>query len=469
MATDSPASPSQGPGSTGPGSAGTPRGMPPAPLPATLAPAVRVSLVALVLGAVGLVGWLMLRAADDESRLQQWDVYAQLRAQNEWEELFFEGEGALYQQARDKYVRQLEAFVKDLQAQAAGGGDLLEPQARWRIVRTEADSLMSMRDVLDVAKRLPHAENAVRQLEELERNHPDFPLNWGKEFAPEGFASATRKLVDWFRKNMEWEKQYLPRDLQPDRSVTVVLRTERGDLRLGLYATEAPRATERFLALVRDGAYDGTCFSGRQDEGSAGEVRLSLLRAGDERTREAKAYDAKAALAYATDDAREGLLPDESRNMVLHVRGTVSAWHAPGDEYDHPQQLAFVLAPSPDMNYAFTPLGRLLDEASLATLDRIQAAKAWKDDPAVSRDQGELRSVSDLLQVPVRIVKALAYRDGTLLEPAGTPSATKAAAEASEQSLSGLKADAYRVDPPAPPAVPASPATPGSDDAASGK
>lgn len=460
MANETPASPSTPPPAPG-GKAPVP-----APLPATMAPGLRAALVVLVLAAVGLVGWLMLRAADEETRLEQWDVYAQLRAQNEWEELFFEGEGALYQQARDKYVRQLEAFVKDLEARAHEAGDMLEPQARWRIVRTEGDSLLSMRDVLDVAKRLPRAENALRQLEELEKRHPDFPLNWGSEFAPAGFPSATRKLADWFRKNMEWEKEHLPRDLQPDGSVTVVLRTERGDLRLGLYAKEAPRATERFLSLVRDGAYDGTCFSGRQDEGAAGEVRLSLLRAGDERTREAKAYDATAALAYASDDGREGLLPDESRNKVLHLRGVVSAWHPAGDEYDHPQQLAFVLAPSPDMNYMFTPLGRLLDDASLQVLDRIQAAKSWKDDPAVSRDQGELRGVSDLLQVPVRIVKALAYRDGKLLEPAGTPRATKAAADASEQALASLKADAYKVDAPAPPAVPA---TPGGDGAASGK
>ncbi|MFM8981056.1 MAG: peptidylprolyl isomerase, partial [Planctomycetia bacterium] len=423
-------------------------------------PGLRAALVVLVLAAVGVVAWLMLRAASYESRLAQWDVYAQLRAQNEWEELFFEGEGALYQQARDKYVRQLEAFVKDLGAKAEGSKDLLEPQARWRIVKTEAESLVSMRDVLDVARRLPHAENALRQLEELERNHPDFPLNWGKEFAPEGFPSTTRRLADWFRKNVEWEKEHLPRELAPDTAVTVVLRTERGDLRLGLYAKEAPQATARFLALVRDGAYDGTCFSGRQDESASGELRLSLLRAGDERTREAKAYDAKAALAYAEDDGREGFLPDESRNVALHVRGVLSAWHAPGDEYDHPQALAFVLAPSPAMNYAFTPLGRLLDAASLETLERIQASKTWKDDPAVSRDQGELRGASDQLQVPVRIVKALAYKDGALLGPAGTARATKAAVDASEQSLSGLKADAYKAEPPAPPAVPAVPATP---------
>ncbi|MFM8385995.1 MAG: peptidylprolyl isomerase [Planctomycetia bacterium] len=447
MATETPSPPSPSPAPQ------------PAPLPTAAVPGLRVAVTVLVLAAVGLVAWLMLRAADEEARLEQWDVYAQLRAQGEWEELFFEGEGALYQQARDKYVRQLEAFVKDLTAKADDTKDLLEPQARWRIVRTEGDSLLSMRDVLDVAKRLPRAENALRQLEELERNHPDFPLNWGKEFAPEGFPNATRKLAEWFRRNSEWEKEHLPRDLQPDASVTVVLRTERGDLRMGLYASEAPAATARFLALVRDGAYDGTCFAGRLDERAAGEVRVSALRAGDARTREAKAYDARGALAYASDDGVEGFLPDESRNKVLHLRGVVSAWHPAGDEYDHPQQLVFVLASSPGMNYAWTPLGRLLDAASLDTLDRIQSGKTWKDDPAVSRDDGDLRAAQDLLQVPVRIVKALAYKDGVLLGPAGAARSTKAPIAPDEQSLAGLKADACRVEPPAAPAVPPAPGT----------
>ncbi len=425
------------------------------PLAAGLSGRAKLWISVALLAGVGLLAWLLLREAGAEQRLEQWDVYGQLRSENEWEELFFEGEAPLYQAARDRYVRQLEAFAALLEKEAAE--DALEPQTRWRIAKTEGESLLSMKDVLDVAQRLPHTENAIRQLETIMARFPSFPTNWEKSFAPEGFGSTTRRMIDWFRRNADWEKQHLPRELAPDPSITVVLRTDRGDLRLGLYPQDGPNVTARFLAAVQSGAYDGTGFVERVEDTFGGETKSLAVRAGDARARDPKPYDTADALRYARADEAEGFLPDENRNRVLHVRGVVTTWHALGEEYDHPLQVLFVARPSPGLNYRHTPIGRLLDEASLATLDAIQAGKLWRDDPVVSRDSGDLRALHDLYQAPARIVKALAYKDGALFTGDVTALPTKVAAGDSERTLAGLKADAYKVAPPAPPALPAVP------------
>jgi cyclophilin family peptidyl-prolyl cis-trans isomerase len=419
------------------------------PLPTALPGRAKLWIGVLAVAAVGLVAWLLFKAADEEQRLEQWDVYGQIREENEWEELFFDGSAPIYQAARDKYVRQLEAFIATLDASHK---DALEPQARWRIVLTEGDSLLSMKDVLDVAKRLPHTERAIAQLQVLEKDFPSFPLNWGKEFAPPGFASTTRRLVDWFKKNAEWEREHLPRDKTPDATTTIVFRTDRGDMRMGLHVTDAPAATARLVAAVRNGLYDGTALVERVEDSVGGEMRIRGVRGGDARVGDAKPFEPEAALAWAKVDAREGLLPDESRNRVLHTRGTVTSWHPEGDVYDHPTMLIFVTHASPGLDYANTPVGKLLDTASLETLDRVFGAVVWREDPVVEKDSGDLRSIVSLYQAPARIVKALAYKDGTLLAPEGTPAPTRVAPDASEQTLAGLKPDAYKVEPPAPPA-----------------
>lgn len=427
------------------------------PLPEALPGRAKLWIAVLAIAAVALVAWLLVDAAGEEKRLEQWDVYGQIREENEWEELFFDGSAPLYQAARDKYVRQLEAFIATLQAE--GAKDSLEPQARWRIVLTEGDSLLSMKDVLDVAKRLPHTEKAIEQLQILEKQFPSFPLNWGKEFAPAGFASTTRRLIDWFKKNAEWEREHLPRDKAPDPAVTVVFRTDRGDMRMGLHVADGPQVTARLLAAVRNGLYDGTACVERIEDAAGGETRVRAVRGGDPRGRDAKPFDLQAALPWAKVEPSEGLLPDESRNRVLHVRGTVTTWHPDGDVYDHPTMLLFVVQASPGLDYENTPIGKLLDTASLDTLDRIFGGSVWRDDPQVARDAGDLRSLVTIYQAPARIVKALAYKDGALLAPEGTPAPTKASIDASEQTLQGLKPDAYKVDPPKPPAPPA-PAVP---------
>lgn len=419
-------------------------------------------LALLAVASLGVLAWLVWGAAKSDEQLARWDEYGTLRRGNEDEERFFRGDGPIYQLMRDRYVADLEKFLTAVEAE--GRDDALAPQVRWRVVKTEGESLLSMKDVLDVAQRVPHAERAIAHLKALQDKYPDFPLNWGQSFAPKGFASQTRRLIDWFERNRDWERENLPKDAPADASVVILWRTDRGAMRMGLYAAEGPNVTARVIANAQQGLYDGTALAARYEQAIAGETSVQAVRGGDPRSLNAKPYDRQDHLRFAKDAGLEGLLQDESRNRILHVRGVVTTWHE-SDAYDDPQQLLFVVRDSPGLNYQHTPIGRLLDAASLATLDRVFEGKVWKDDPIVNADTGELAALKDLYKAPARIVKALVYKDGALLAGSAAPLATKAVPDESEKSLSTVKPDAYKVAPPPEPApdVPAAGPAPGKE------
>jgi len=52
----------------------------------------------------------------------------------------------------------------------------------------------------------------------------------------------------------------LPLPLRAEDNPTVVLHTSLGDIRLELFAAQAPKSVENFLAYARSGFYDGTIF-----------------------------------------------------------------------------------------------------------------------------------------------------------------------------------------------------------------
>jgi cyclophilin family peptidyl-prolyl cis-trans isomerase len=423
------------------------------PLGGRLGARARWALIVLGVLVVAAVAWLLFREAKQDEARNRWDVYQEVRATHEDRENFFQPGSEITQATLDRYIDKLEAWLAKWESENVD--DALAPQTRWRIVKAQGESLLSMQDVVDVAARSKRADRALAHLQAIQDRYPDFPLNWGFAFAPTGFANQTKRLVQWFRDNATWDREWLPKDLPPEPDTVVVFRTDRGDLRLGLYSKLGPDVTARFLKNVQSGAYDGTAFSARFEHDADGQSPAQGVRAGNALTREAKASDKTSMLPTTKSDELEGTLPDETRNRVLHVRGTVTAWHDTADPYDHPQEVVFVTRPARGLNYMHTPIGRLIDEPSLATLDRIYAGKTWREDPLVAHDTGEFNRLVDTFQVPVRIVKALAYKDGALLAGDATSLPTKATADESEKALGTLKADAYRVEPPAPATPPA--------------
>lgn len=431
------------------------------PLGGRLGVRARWALALIGVAAVALVAWLIIREAKKEEEQSRWDIYHDIRVTHEdpERETFYQPGNELTQTTLDDYIAKLEKWLATWEND--GVQDALAPQTRWRIVKAEGESLLAMQDVLDVAKRSQRADHALAHLQAIQDKHPDFPLNWGLAFAPPGFANQTKRLMQWFRDNASWDREWLPKDVAPDPETVVVFRTDRGDMRLGLYAKLGPEVTARFLKNVQSGLYDGTTLFGRFERDTDGRGAAQGVRGGDVRTRDAKPNDKASMLPSTKPDDLEGVMPDETRNRVMHVRGIVTAWHESQDPYDHPTQIVFLTRDARTLNYVHTPIGRLLDDASLATLDRVYASTTWRVDPLVAHDRGDMNLLVDTFQVPVRILKALAYKDGTLIAATEGTLPSKAAVDETEKALASLKPDQFRVEPPAPATPPApAPVTP---------
>ncbi|MGB6838144.1 MAG: peptidylprolyl isomerase [Dehalococcoidia bacterium] len=51
-----------------------------------------------------------------------------------------------------------------------------------------------------------------------------------------------------------------PMTIDPEKSHTAVIKTEKGDIRIELFARDAPQTVNNFVFLARDGFYDGLTF-----------------------------------------------------------------------------------------------------------------------------------------------------------------------------------------------------------------
>ena len=51
-----------------------------------------------------------------------------------------------------------------------------------------------------------------------------------------------------------------PMTIDPEKSYTAVIKTEKGDIRIELFAQDAPQTVNNFVFLARDGFYDSVTF-----------------------------------------------------------------------------------------------------------------------------------------------------------------------------------------------------------------
>jgi hypothetical protein len=404
---------------------------------------------------VGVVVWLFVRAAGDEATGERWDRLTALRYGYEPNEDPFQADpSGLVRKQRERFVQQLEDF---LEKEAKGSGDALEPHVRFLIAKASRDTLLSMGDVTDFAQRKPFHDKAIEQLTILRDRFPDFPANWSTLAPPgKGKASTIRMLLEETEQARAHEEASLPRERMPKDDVVVLVRTDRGDMRFGVYAEDAPETVAAFLRKAREGRFDGTAFYEKEDTGGDESAGRRTVRGGDPKTRGAKPYDKAQPKEFGKLPPEEQLLPGDSRNRIPHRRGILSAWHGTASEYDETGEFLLVARTSPDMDYHFTPIARALDGASLATIDRIWASPAWRDDRTAAPD--ETGAIQDFLQVPVRIVKVLVYEKGALSTGDVTPVPERAEVEEAERSLSTVESDRYRVEAPPRPAAPKPPA-----------
>jgi cyclophilin family peptidyl-prolyl cis-trans isomerase len=60
--------------------------------------------------------------------------------------------------------------------------------------------------------------------------------------------------------NVKTYKAPPPMTIDPEKSYTAIIHTEKGDIRLELFARDAPQTVNNFVFLAREGFYDGVTF-----------------------------------------------------------------------------------------------------------------------------------------------------------------------------------------------------------------
>ncbi len=279
-------------------------------------------------------------------------------------------------------------------------------------------------------------------------------------FRPLGEANLTQRFLRTLEANVKWEAENLPKAREPETDTVVVVRTTRGDLRFGLYREDAPELVDLFLERAVRGDYDGTAFFAKTDTKSDGVQEEATIRGGHLVSWGARPFDREQHQTFAQQENPGRLLPAATRWLLPHERGMVVAWHQPSDEYDGSRIFAVLTARSPMLDYRYSPIGKLLDDASRATADRIFAGEVWRDDLTVDIGTAEGRDVADFLQAPVKIEKVLVFDKGTLREPGAKVGPNRATPDDTERTLDGLTADAYLADPPTRPTAPDEPVGP---------
>lgn len=426
----------------------------------------RIGLIAAAVLLLGGFAWAFFRARSDSEQSLAWDQLAQLRTDLELEndDLWIDAQG-VEAASRERYRKALKAF---LEVKAGEMDATLEPHARWLLARTTANQILNSTKVLDAATRAAWYDEAIKELETIRDKFAAFPLNQARfRLAAEGGApTPTRQFLEFLERNKAWEAKHLPVNREPTGKHVLVLRTDRGDLRLRLFEEEAPEWTQRLIERATRGELDGMAFFTATGNARPRDPEQSWVRFGRSDVRAPKPFDRQAHLAYEEEPESRGIVPLDTRNTTVHVRGIVSAWHDTASEYDHEEDFVIVLGASPNMNYEWSPIGKAIDEASLATLDRIAQSRAWSDDADTRDDaEGRFAGILNVFQVPVVVQKALVFNEaGTLVEPAAdATSPHRVAPTEKERSLAALEADAYNV--PVPERPPIEPVVPPTDEA----
>lgn len=410
----------------------------------TLDPALarKVRRVAWIAAAALVAGtaWFVFRAVNDTKSAERWEALDRVERRyfdDSTRSWLLPTTSPVDARSRDEHVRELEEFLAKSEDDDALAAHLHARIAELLLTQVFGLTAGGSREPL-----APRMDAAKRHLETLRDRYPDAQVNWSA-FARGRAGSVVRLALDTLEQNRRWYDKYGLKAVEPDADNVVVLRTTEGDLVLRLYATASPAAAKAFLDLVCSGGLDGVRIFERRDD-----TDESWVRVGDARTKKADPTE-QDRIAWADASPGESRNADVGRYRVLHTKGVVTSWHAPGEPNDDAQQFLFVTKDSPGLDFVHTPFARVVDGPSMATLERIAARDTQVKATPDLRTDPKRSALADQLVTPVLIKKALAYEKGALR---ACHDASKV--DADEKSLDGLVADRLRETPPAPPAAP---------------
>jgi cyclophilin family peptidyl-prolyl cis-trans isomerase len=165
---------------------------------------------------------------------------------------------------------------------------------------------------------------------------------------------------------------------------SAVIETEKGDIRLELFADEAPETVNNFVFLARDGFYDGLTFHF---------VRPGLAaQAGDPRCR------ASGAVTCIGEDGPGYTLPRETNDRE-HVAGTVAMAEETNTQLTNGSQFFIALEDLPQLGDHNTVFGQVADEESMDVVQSL-TAREWRDPNAPPGDEILSLTIEDGEEAP---------------------------------------------------------------------
>jgi len=159
--------------------------------------------------------------------------------------------------------------------------------------------------------------------------------------------------------------------IDTSKHYSAVIETEEGNIRLELFADEAPQTVNNFVFLARDGFYDGLTFHFVDPELAA--------QTGD------PTCTTSAAITCSGEDGPGYTLPKET-NAKKHVAGSVAMAEDTETYATNGSQFFIALQDLPQLGDHNTVFGRVADEESM-NLVRSLTPRGWRDQNAPPGDE----------------------------------------------------------------------------------
>jgi cyclophilin family peptidyl-prolyl cis-trans isomerase len=180
------------------------------------------------------------------------------------------------------------------------------------------------------------------------------------EATPEPTPLQTKTYSNPPEMTIDTSKQYL-----------AVIETNKGDIRLELFADEAPQTVNNFVFLARDGFYDGLIFYFVDPE--------LVAQTGD------PTCTTSAAITCSGEDGPGYTLAKETNDQE-HVAGSVAMAEETETYVTNGSQFFIALQDLPRLGDHNTVFGRVADEDSMNVVRNL-TARQWRDPNAPPGDE----------------------------------------------------------------------------------
>lgn len=274
---------------------------------------------------------------------------------------------------------------------------------------------------------------AKQALENLQRDHPDFPVNGVITADLEGSTALSSALIEAADENESWQTETSYEHTWPSKERMLLLETNLGNLWLGFYDEAAARSEAIFEAAKR-GEYNGTLVHEIRRRGSDERPQYVAVGAGGPDTW----AEPRETIAPDPLDVAE---PIGTRYTIDHVKRVVTSVETPTGESASRFRIVTADEGLPSANARTSVLGAIMEHGSaLTVLDELARAPTYASNPETRAAPGIL-AVANHPYPYVYVRRASVWtNDGTVLEEGHTWDTSRTKSEAPEPFESDLPA-----------------------------